>query len=141
MDDLDYVLAVIEPWLDKYIASGPGTLGRRETVAVGVWMLNAEVNNGGFSQYYANSRGVLAEATVDALREIGAYETASLLEAANLDVAHFPLPEDRSQRYELLSQVAERARFGSLEQEYYQEREDRIALLAEYLRSTERREA
>ncbi len=137
MDDLDYVLNVIEPWLDRYIADGPKALGHRETVAVGIWIMDAEVNNGGFDQYYANSRGVLAQATVGALYEIGADETASLLEAANKDVPHLPLPDDRDERYEMLNRVSEYSRFRSLEQEYYEQREDRIALLANYLRRTE----
>jgi Domain of unknown function (DUF4375) len=136
MDDFDYVLNVIEPWLDRYIAEGPTALGHRETVAVGIWLMDAEVKNGGFDQYYANSRGVLAQATVSALHEIGADDTASLLEAANKDVPYLPLPEDRDERYEMLNQISEYSRFGSLEQEYFEQREDRIALLANYLRRT-----
>jgi hypothetical protein len=141
MDDLDYVLEVIEPWIDRYIADGPMALGHRETVAVGIWMMDAEVNNGGLDQYYANSRGLLAQATVGALHEVGAHETASILEAANKDVPRLPLPENRDERYEMLDQVAEYSRFRSLENEYYEQREDRIALLAAYLRRTERSDA
>lgn len=137
MDDLDYVLSVITPWLDKYVEHGPSQLSSRELVGVGVWLLNAEVNNGGFHQYYSNSRGTLAERTVESLAEIGAADTASLLAAANKDIPSFPLPEDRADRSELLDQVSETARFAALETEYYLEREDRIALLANYLRSTE----
>jgi hypothetical protein len=136
MNDLDYVLEVITPWIDRYIADGPDGLSERELVGVSVWMLDAEVNNGGFHQYYANSRGRLARQTVAALKLIGARETAAALEAANAEIPGFPLPEDRSVRFALLDQVAEKARFAALETEYYEEREDRIRLLAEYLRST-----
>lgn len=137
MNDPDYVLEVIDPWLSKYIGQGPGSLAPHEAAAVGVWLLEAEVNNGGFDQYYFNSRGVLAEATVRALNEIGATETASLLEAANKDVSPLPLPGDREARSEKLQEVAAWSRFAALEAEYYEQREDRIALLASYLRRTQ----
>ena len=136
MDDFEYVAECVEPWIDKYINGGPSTLQHREAIGLGVWMLEAEVNNGGFHQYYSNSRGRLAEFTVHALLEIGAPDTASLLHAANLDIPAFPLPEDRSERFALLDQVAETARFSALETEFYQQREDRIALLAKYLQRT-----
>lgn len=74
MDELGYVFDVVSPWLERYHASGPAALSHRETVAVGVWLLDADVNNDGFGQYYANSAGVLAHSTVDALRKIGALE-------------------------------------------------------------------
>jgi hypothetical protein len=136
MDDLDYVLDVITPWLDKYIAEGPDALSPREAVGVGVWLLDAEVNNGGFHQYYANSRGRLATQTVGALELIAANETASMLVAANRDIPFFPLPESRDERFALLETVAETARFSALESEYYEQREDRIHLLAQYIRAT-----
>ncbi|HEX7186059.1 MAG TPA: DUF4375 domain-containing protein [Thermoanaerobaculia bacterium] len=136
MYDFDYVLDVISPWIDKYIDRGPGSLSSRELIGVAVWMLDVEVNNGGFLQYYSNSRGCLAEQTVGALEIIGAPDTAALLRAANKEIPFFPLPEDRDDRFALLDQVAEQARFAALETEYYLEREDRIHLLAQYLRAT-----
>jgi len=136
MDDLDYVLQVITPWIDQYISQGPDALSERKLVGVGVWTLDAEVNNGGFLQYYFNSRGRLAKQTVKALRSIGARDTAGALEAANAEIPCWPLPENREERIEILEQVAERARFATLETEYYQQNEDRIHLLAQYLRST-----
>jgi hypothetical protein len=75
---------------------------------------------------------------VEALEEIGAFETASLLQAANKDIPQFPLPENREERFTMLEEVAETARFRALETEYYEQREDRIQLLAEYLRGTEK---
>lgn len=97
MDELDYVLEVITPWIDQYLSRGPGALTERELVGVGVWTLDAEINNGGFLQYYFNSQGRLARHTVNALRAIGADDTASALEAANAEIPRWPLPEDREE--------------------------------------------
>ena len=134
MDDLDFVDKTIESWVNKYISQGAKSLSTIEMIGVGVWVLEMEVNNGGFDQYYFNSCGNLAIETVASLKQIGANETASLLEAANNDVPCLPLPEDRDARMKILDQVNESSKFGALENEYYQETEDRIALLAKYLR-------
>jgi len=58
-----------------------------------------------------------------------------MLEAANAEFARFPLPEDRGERNQLLDEVREKRSFRALDTEYYQERENRMALLAKYLRS------
>jgi hypothetical protein len=47
-----------------------------------VWWLEAEVNNGGFSQYFLNSSNESAKFVCEALRTIGASETAAICERA-----------------------------------------------------------
>jgi hypothetical protein len=133
MEDLDFVLTAIDPWLDKYISQGANALSADEAIGVGVWLLESEVNNGGFDQYYFNTGGSLATKTVEALRTIGAYETAGILEAANADIPALPLPEDRNERSAVLDKVGQVSRFRALETEFYSERENRIGLLAKYL--------
>jgi len=134
MGDLEYVLQTIEPWLDKYISQGAKALSPDESIGVGVWILETEVNNGGFDQYYFNTSGVLAVQTVEALKTIGAHETAGLLEAAITDTPALPLPVDREERSAVLDKVSQSSHFGTLETEFYMEREDRIALLAQYFK-------
>lgn len=48
-----------------------------------VWWLEAEVNNGGYNQYYYNSTGEFAELAPQALRYIGASKFAHLTTKAN----------------------------------------------------------
>jgi hypothetical protein len=48
-----------------------------------IWALEAEVNNGGFNQYYENPWGELATETPDALDLIGAFKYAELVRSAN----------------------------------------------------------
>jgi hypothetical protein len=134
MDDLDYVLDRIDPWISKFIDVGPAALSPIEVIGVGVWMLEAEVNNGGFDQYYFNSAGALATPTISALQTIGAKETASLLAAANAEFPDAQPPVDRAQRQKALDKVRESARFEALEREFYRDEEHLISLLATYLR-------
>ena len=134
MSDFDYVLMVIDPWVDKFINHGADALVFEEVVGVGVWLLEAEVNNGGFDQYYFNSAGDLAVPTVNALRLIGANRTASMLAAANAEFPNSLPPADRDTRQRALDEICETAKFAALEAEFYQEHEDLTALLAGYLR-------
>ena len=48
-----------------------------------IWMLQAEVNNGGFNQFYYNSSGQFSEMAKDGLEYIGAEKFAELVEKAN----------------------------------------------------------
>ena len=48
-----------------------------------IWLLEAEVNNGGFNQFYCNSSGQFYELLPDALRLIGANKFAELTASAN----------------------------------------------------------
>ena len=48
-----------------------------------IWCLEAEINNGGFNQYYFNSSGQFAELTPDALRLVGANKLSDLVAIAN----------------------------------------------------------
>lgn len=134
MNALDDILQTIDPWLDNYMAGGLAALSCAEAAAVGIWLLDVEVNNGGFHQYYFNTGGELATLTVRALQSSGATQTAALLDAANRNVPALPLPQGRDARATALDQVADPACFGALETEYYLEEEDRIGLLAAHLR-------
>jgi len=48
-----------------------------------IWWLEAEVNNGGFNQFYFNSSGQFYKQLPDALKLIGAYKFADLIQRAN----------------------------------------------------------
>ncbi|SHM03981.1 DUF4375 domain-containing protein [Mucilaginibacter sp. OK098] len=48
-----------------------------------IWCLEAEVNNGGFNQYYFNSSGQFASLTPDALQLVGAHKFSALTAMAN----------------------------------------------------------
>jgi hypothetical protein len=68
--------------------------------------LEAEVNNGGFDQFFFNDAGDRTAETIEALRAIGANHTASIVQAA---AAKFPggmPPIDRDMRQEVLERVS-----------------------------------
>lgn len=55
-------------------------LGHSDRVFAAIWMLEGELNNGGFSQWMFNSYGDHAEFSIAALRELGADEAAKVCE-------------------------------------------------------------
>jgi hypothetical protein len=67
-----------------------------------------EVNNGGISQYFFNPSGRYAHQTVDSLKQIGANNSARILQKA---IDKFPgktVPQDDEKRAEILEQMEER---------------------------------
>lgn len=83
-----------------------------------VQILDGEVFNGGFYQYFSNSSGEYAHRTVFALHELGATRRASLLQRA---IATFPnkrVARDREERNDELDK-ADSAVLQALDSEYY----------------------
>lgn len=54
-----------------------------DKILITIWGLEADVNNGGFDQYYFNGSGDLAFYASDALQAIGAHQMASIVASAN----------------------------------------------------------
>lgn len=69
--------------LDRLSKEGFGSLSVAERDLAVIWQLEASVNNGGFLRYYEDKAGDYANYVPDALRHVGAAESASILEAAN----------------------------------------------------------
>jgi hypothetical protein len=96
--------------------------------------LEAEVNNGGFDQFFFNAAGDDAAATIQALEAIRASTTASLLRAA---CARFPggmPPGDRDARQELLETVSpDSEAFEDEDQRFYAYEDDLAGLLSAYI--------
>ncbi len=58
-------------------------LAEKDRVLISVWELEAEINNGGFDQYYFNSSGNLAHFAPLALDLIGASKMSDIVRRAN----------------------------------------------------------
>ena len=66
---------------DEFEAVKDLTIGQRASYSV--WCVEAEVNNGGFNQFYFNSSGQFAQLAVEGFRTFGANKFAALMEKAN----------------------------------------------------------
>jgi len=94
----------------KADARGESSLTDTERKLLAAYWLEAEVNNGGFDQYFFNSAGDNAEAALAGLKEMGASGAAALLERA---MAVFPggkPPPDRFKRQDAMEKVANQSK-------------------------------
>lgn len=91
--------------LARYDGSNWDELSERDRVLVTIWGLEADVNNGGFHQYFSNSSGNQAHYAEAALRRIGADAMARIVSRATPIFGTSGVPRDRYLRQEVLEQV------------------------------------
>jgi Domain of unknown function (DUF4375) len=108
---------------------------KREEVARLVELLEGEINNGGFHQFFYNSPGNETAKMIEALKKIGACKAANIVERA---AAMFPggmPPTDRTKRQDLLlEQVDPQIKiFEKLNQEFFSYPDDLQGLLEKYM--------
>jgi hypothetical protein len=80
---MDSLRAAFETACARFTESNFDELDEVDRVLVTIWGLEAEVNNGGFEQFYFNSAGDLAFFAPTALRLIGANRMADIALQAN----------------------------------------------------------
>jgi len=106
----------------------------KQEVARLIQMLEAEVNNGGFDQFFFNSAGDFTAETIEALETIGASSTADILKRAAVKFPGEMPPKDRGVRQDALLEISpEPNAFQELDQEFYAYPDDLSGLLGEYL--------
>ena len=135
-DDLELVLAVTEPFLDSYLASGKSALTPEQAELLAVWMLDAEVNNGGYDQFLWNTAGDLVAEAIEGLENIGADDLASVTAAAIAELPDNYVSSSREERRKQLDLLQESpsSRLSSYDSQYYNSTDDPIRLLAAYIR-------
>jgi len=103
-----------------------------------LWGLEADVNNGGFDQYYFNGAGDQAFFAPEALRAIGAYRMASIVERANAIFGPDGPSRKRTPRQSQRSLAAPDDAPGpwdELDREFYDYPDDLYALLTRFIRA------
>ncbi len=98
--------------------------------------LEREINNGGFNQYFFNSSGDFAHKTVQSLQTIGAKKTADILQKAIDQFPNSNVPEDRTERQEILEQIQETADvvWEDLDQNFFSYEDDLNTLNIDFVR-------
>ena len=123
--------------VNREVSCGYASLSSAERVFYCVWMLEAEVNNGGFEQFFGNTAGDIAEDVPAALRAIGAGHTAVLVEQANAVFGPAGPPADWDAREDLIAEFddATRERLDELDQAFYEYRDNLSELLTAYMKA------
>jgi hypothetical protein len=116
--------------------SGFDDLSESDRVLVTIWGLEADVNNGGFDQYFFNSSGDHAFFAERALRLIAALKMADIVARAVALFGADGVPRDRYERQEAHEQVRVRGEdlLDDLDRQFYSYPDDLSALVEAYLR-------
>ncbi|MGD0401109.1 MAG: DMP19 family protein [Syntrophobacteraceae bacterium] len=100
-----------------------------------IWELEAEVNNGGFHQYFSNSSGRLVPDVIDALHAIGAIQMANIvgraIEAVGPDVSWSDDTARQARMDDLSPEIVEA--LNDLGQAFYAYPDNLTALLYRYV--------
>jgi hypothetical protein len=120
---------------DRYAKLGYEKLSQPEKVFVCVWGLEAEVNNGGFDQYYFNSAGDHSLDAVTSLEAIGANHTANLVRQANALFGEAGPSRDRFARQKQLEGLgqAKTKKMNEIEEEFFKYKDKLGQLLEAYV--------
>jgi uncharacterized protein DUF4375 len=116
----------------RYRDVGFDCLSEIERMLVAIWALEADVNNGGFHQYYFNSSGDTACYAPAALRAIGAPIMAGIVDKANSLFGPIGPPVSRDERQQALSALTEQM-WDDLDRQFYEYPEDISWLLEQFL--------
>ena len=100
-----------------------------------VWEVESEVNNGGFSQYFCNYSAETASFVVEALKTIGAPETAEICRRANECAFPNGLPTTVEATRSLATDFSEATleQLDTLDAEFYSYPHDLSELLYSYV--------
>ncbi len=120
----------------KISKSGFASLTDEEKTFHYIGWLDAEVNNGGFEQYFFNSAGDHAQDAIEALKSVGAAHTARLVQEAMMAFPSGVAQRDRAERQnELLKIGAEEQKFlRGLSDKFYEDHDNLWALTIAFVR-------
>jgi hypothetical protein len=131
------LLSELEARVEVRVAQlGCESLSEPERTLWLVWWLEAEVNNGGFHQYFFNDAGDHAQDAPDALRRIGAPRCADIVGKALAVFSPSPPSKNRDDRQTQLDALSEEKQdvLNALDGEFYKYPDPLEVLLAEYVR-------
>jgi len=100
-------------------------------------VLEGEVNNGGFDQYFYNSAGDKTSEAIQALEIVGAFQMAEIVKkAAQMFPSGMP-PKDRFERQAILLKLYPKAEaFRDLDEKFYDYPDKLADLVAKYKSSS-----
>ncbi len=124
---------VVVPVQKKVAAQGYSSLSEAERTIFCVAELEAEVNKGGFHQYFSNVSGDHVLEAIESLRRIGAVQTSRIVEKACMLFPQGRPDPDRGRRQQQLETFElDFEAFEALDSAFLAYREDREKLQAKY---------
>ena len=109
--------------------------GQRAVYAL--WIVDGEVNNGGFDQFFFNSSGSLMDEAIEGADLIGAKKNAAILREAADTFSDGSVPEDRESRWRIQDALSddEQSQLSDLDDRWFGEDKNLEKLLIGYVES------
>jgi len=116
------------------------SLNVEEKTVLYIEMLEGQVNNGGFDQYFFNSSGDYAHETLEALERINAPQMRNILDEAIKSFPITPVPKDTEKRRKFMEDLPESIsnNWVRLDNEFYEYPENLARLVIEYVKKNKR---
>ena len=123
-------------WKKTEVLDNFENLTEVEKTFIYVEMLEAEINNGGFDQYFYNTSGDYYSESLQAYKTIGAHKTVKIIEEAFKIFPVNPIPKDNEKRQDILENVDEETskKWNLLEDKFYEYEENISGLLLEFVK-------
>jgi len=118
---------------------GYNSLAEPQRIAYCIFWLEAEVNNGGFHQFFHNPSGLRTPDTLKALDAIGAQKTKELLRGASAAAYENGFPPDPTNHQDLLQDDdATVDRLDELDARFFMYEDDLTALVNKFLEKSKK---
>ncbi|MFB9865480.1 DMP19 family protein [Rufibacter immobilis] len=116
------------------------SLNIEEKTVLYIEMLESQVNNGGFDQYFFNSSGSYVHETSEALERINAPYMKKILDEAINSFPVTPVPKDTQKRRELIDDLPESIsdNWERLDNEFYKYPDNLGGLVIEYVKNNKK---
>jgi hypothetical protein len=136
-NEIDIIIGIDDLlWAKSKNTENLELLNEYEKYVIFINMLDAQVNNGGFDQYFFNSSGENAHETLIALEKINAPKTAKLLTDAISVFPKLPIPKDTNVRRKLMDNLSDKISntWDELDNQFYKSQEHIGGLVINYVR-------
>ena len=121
---IDSIVAAFQQAVDQKAArDGDEALSPEEQIIVAIEALEAEVNNGGYSQFFLNSSREYAPTIVQALARIGCPKTAEITQRA-IDALNLPSLTDEAIETAMADDEVSEDDLNECDDSYYKSGED-----------------
>ncbi|MNT54369.1 hypothetical protein D3C72_1915290 [compost metagenome] len=103
-------------------------------------ILEGQVNNGGFDQFFFNSSGDFTYEVLESYKNIGAYKTAKIINEAIKLFPTVPVSKDTETRRIIMQDLSEEIseKWNQLDDQFYEYEENIVIYMIDYIKKNKR---
>lgn len=124
----------------QYDYNNFSNLNEIEKTFIYVDILEGQVNNGGFDQFFFNSSGDFTYEVLESYKNIGAYKTAKIINEAIKLFPTVPVSKDTETRRIIMQDLSEEIseKWNQLDDQFYEYEENIVIYMIDYIKKNKR---